>query len=106
MSVLWREVRYKLFVDTNRRPEKLVDVINDPAEQKNLMDDPAHGAVVVRLLKAIDTMPQRDNDPLYTPDSDYPVYKNDGKRSQIHKIGHPDNPKGDHAPAKKKKKAR
>ncbi|MCP4456086.1 MAG: sulfatase-like hydrolase/transferase [Planctomycetes bacterium] len=101
-----REARYKLFVGIDRTPEKLVDVINDPAETKNLMDDPVYAAVVVRLFKAIDTMPSKDNDPQYTRDPDYPAYKRDGKRSQLHKIGHPDNLKGDHPPVKKMKKGR
>ncbi len=88
----------------DRKPEKLVDVIQDPEEKNNLMGNPEYDAVVARLFKALDAMPSRDNDPKYTHDPDYPAYKKDGKRSQLHKIGHPDNPKGDHAPAKKKKK--
>lgn len=99
-----REVRYKLFVAPDRRPERLVDVIEDPAETKDLMGDPAYGPVVVRLMKAIEAMPARDNDPKYRHDSEYPAYKKDGKRSQLHKIGHPDNPKGDHSKPKKNRK--
>jgi len=39
-------------------------------------------------------------------DGGYPVYKKDDKQSQLHKIGHPENPKGDHPELKKKEKRR
>jgi len=98
-----REERYKLFVGIDRKPEKLVDVINDPAEEKNLIDNPEYASIVARLYKAVEAMPEMDNDPTYTRDPDYPVYKDDGKRSKFHKIGHPENPQGDHSKPKKKK---
>jgi len=99
-----REERYKLFVGIDRKPVKLVDVINDPAEEKNLIDNPEYASIVKRLYKPIEAMPEMDNDPSYTRDPDYPVYKNDGKKSQIHKIGHPENPNGDHPELDKKQK--
>ncbi len=98
-----REERYKLFVGIDRKPEKLVDVIKDPTEEKNLLDNPEYAAIVKRLYKPIESMPEMDNDPSYTSNPDYPVYKNDGKRSKLHKIGHPENPKGDHPELDKKK---
>lgn len=85
-----RETRYKLFVGTDRKPVKLVDVINDPAEEVNLIDNPEYAPVVARLYKPIESMPEMDNDPSYTHDPEYPVYRNDGKRSKTHKIGRPD----------------
>jgi len=97
-----REERYKLFVGTDRKPEKLVDVINDPAEKMNLIDNPEYASIVARLYKPIEFMPETDNDPSYTVIPDYPVYRDNGKRSKLHKIGHPDNPEGDHSELKKK----
>ena len=90
-----RETRYKLFVGTDRKPEKLVDVINDPEEKINLMGNPEYRDVLERLSGVIATLPKQDNDPIYTPIPDYPKYKTQSKpanatprKSKEHKAGH------------------
>ena len=70
-----REGRYKLFVGTDRKPEKLVDVINDPDEKTNLMGDPKYQTELKRLSGIIDLLPQKDNNPIYTRIPDYPRYR-------------------------------
>ena len=80
-----REERYKLFVGPDRQPEKLVDVIADPAEKNNLMDNPEYASVVARLLKAVGGMPTKDEDPKYERIDGYPAYKKAKKPSQVHK---------------------
>jgi len=64
-----REKRFKLYVSTKRRAEKLVDVIADPEEKTNLIDssNPEVKAALARMLPIIDTFPERDNDPIYSP---------------------------------------
>ena len=58
-----RDSRYKLFIDTKRQPEKLIDLEKDPAELNNLIDNPEYKAVLDRLSQAIETFPEMDNDP-------------------------------------------
>jgi arylsulfatase A-like enzyme len=87
-----REARYKLFVGTDRKPEKLVDVINDPDETINLMANPEYNGVLARLTAVIETFPAQDNDPKY---STLPPNEWDKKatvNSQTHKIGYPNTP--------------
>jgi len=95
-----REARYKLFVGPDRKAYKLVDVINDPDEKVDLMSNPEYKEILNRLSAVIETLPQRDNDPKYSVLSanewDLPVKV----KSQVHKVGHPDNP----APISEQKK--
>ena len=70
-----REGRYKLFVGTDRKPEKLVDVMNDPDEKTNLMGDPKYQTEMKRLSGIIDLIPEKDNNPIYTRIPDYPRYR-------------------------------
>ena len=60
-----REERYKLFVGVDRKPEKLVDVVADPDEKTNLLENPEYQPVVKRLMAVIEDQPELDNDPLY-----------------------------------------
>lgn len=86
-----RESRYKLFVGTDRQPEKLVDVIDDPEEKNNLLSNPEYAAVVKRLMKVVQAQPVQDHDPNYDR---LPANSWDLKakaKSQVHKIGHPEN---------------
>jgi|TARA_B110000495_G_C23002883_1_gene592061 arylsulfatase A-like enzyme len=64
-----REKRFKLYVNTQRQAEKLVDVLADPEEETNLINssDPEVQAALARLKPIIATFPERDNDPIYTP---------------------------------------
>jgi arylsulfatase A-like enzyme len=69
-----RETRYKLFVGTDRKPQKLVDVIKDPGENTNLMNNPEYRPELERLSKVIGQLPEKDNNPIYTRIPDYPRY--------------------------------
>ena len=64
-----REKRYKLYVSPQKQAEKLVDVLTDPAEANNLINskDPNAIAALARMSALIPTFPDRDNDPIYTP---------------------------------------
>lgn len=69
-----REKRFKLYVDSNKQPEKLVDVLADPVELNNLINsqDPDAKAALARMSALIPGFPSRDNDPIYTPLPDQP----------------------------------
>ena len=86
-----RETRYKLFVGPDRKPVKLVDVIKDLDETTNLMGNAEYDDVFKRLVAAVEALPKHDNDPVYEalPSKSRGKYK-----SQVHKVGHPDNPDG------------
>ena len=62
-----RDRRYKLFVGTNRQPEKLVDLQNDPEEEHNLLSSERAEVqqAYQKLWAAIRRMPYRDHDPRY-----------------------------------------
>jgi arylsulfatase A-like enzyme len=100
-----RGPRYKLFIGSDRKPEKLVDLQKDLDEKNNLMDDPAYKDILEKLVKVIPTLPEKDNDPDYKKLKSNPWDKKPTVKSQIHKIGHPDNP-APNPPIKKKRKKR
>ena len=64
-----REKRFKLYVSPQKEPEKLVDILADPDEQTNLIgsSDPEAQAALARMSALISTFPERDSDPIYTP---------------------------------------
>jgi len=64
-----RDKRYKLYIDTNRRPVKLIDLQRDPAEQTNLISAPdkAAQAALETLAKAAQQFPEQDAWPQYDP---------------------------------------
>ena len=64
-----RNEEYKLYISTDRQPEKLVSVINDPDERVNLLesDDPEIRAQFESLWLAAQAFPAQDNDPDYVP---------------------------------------
>ena len=64
-----RDERFKLYVDTQRRPVQLFDLASDPWEKRNLIasEDPEAVAALARLSEPLATFPERDNDPIYTP---------------------------------------
>lgn len=84
-----RDKRFKLFIGPDRKPEKVVDVINDPDEKINLMGNPEYQEVCKRLIAVISSFPVMDQDPHYKklPPNvwDRPV----NAKSQVHKKGHP-----------------
>ncbi|QDU97662.1 sulfatase-like hydrolase/transferase [Lignipirellula cremea] len=62
-----REKRFKLWIDTDRTPSRLFDLIGDPWEEQNLIDsqDPAAMAALQRLTRAAATFPETDAAPIY-----------------------------------------
>lgn len=64
-----RDKAYKLFVSAERKPEKLVSVIDDPGEKVNLLTDkdPTIIAELEKLWAAVLSFPEQDSDPHYVP---------------------------------------
>ncbi len=64
-----RTERYKLYVDTQRTPEKLFDLQADPWEENNLIESKDPAAVKARLFltRQLSQYPGRDSDPIYRP---------------------------------------
>jgi len=62
-----RDQRFKLWIDTNRKPIKLFDLSTDPWEEQNLIDsnDPFARAAFKRLTAVAASFPQQDGPPLY-----------------------------------------
>lgn len=69
-----RNKRWKLWVGTNRQPEKLFDMENDPWESINLIDsdDPAVRAARAQLWSVIESQPTEDAAPRYRPNPPQP----------------------------------
>jgi len=70
-----RNERYKLYINTVREPEMFIDLLDDPAEQFNLID--SLNTVDRRsnfdyLTGLISMFPLEDNDPIYDPNPDQP----------------------------------
>ncbi|MGI9552761.1 MAG: sulfatase-like hydrolase/transferase [Aurantibacter sp.] len=65
-----RNKKYKLYVDYRRQPEKFFDMIEDPYEQSNLIDEintREQKEHFEKLVAVIETFPKADNDPQYRP---------------------------------------
>jgi arylsulfatase A-like enzyme len=64
-----RDKKYKLFVSSERKPEKLVNLQTDPREKENLLppSNPESKAAFEKLWKVIEKFPGKDNDPIYNP---------------------------------------
>jgi arylsulfatase A-like enzyme len=64
-----RNKRYKLFVDSRRKSEKLVDLIVDPDESENLLDrlDENSNEAYEFLRNVVRQFPKKDADPIYLP---------------------------------------
>lgn len=62
-----RDKRFKLWIDTNRKPIKLYDLKTDPWEEQNLIDsnDPKARAALKRLSAVASTFPKQDGAPIY-----------------------------------------
>jgi len=64
-----RDKRFKLYIGTDRKPAKLVDLKADPQETTNLLgsDDPAARAALAKFMKVAGTFPEKDANPKYDP---------------------------------------
>jgi len=64
-----RNKTYKLYVSTERKMEKFVNVEIDPEEKNNLInsDDPTVKKNLEKLWNAASQFPEKDNDPVYNP---------------------------------------
>jgi arylsulfatase A-like enzyme len=64
-----RNKAYKLFVSSDRKPEKLISISDDPEERSDLLsnNDPKIKNEFEKLWKAASGFPEKDNDPIYKP---------------------------------------
>ncbi|WP_373515800.1 sulfatase-like hydrolase/transferase [Persicitalea sp.] len=63
-----RNERYKLYIDSNRKPEKFIDLREDPEEKINLLDSLTNGerkANFSKLMAVVKSFPEKDSDPKY-----------------------------------------
>jgi len=82
-----RNKEYKLFISSERKPEKLVSLSADPEEKTNLLfsSDPKIKSVVHELWESADKFPLMDNDPFYIPLSPEPWDEKITVKSQVWK---------------------
>ena len=64
-----RDKRHKVWVSEQRKITQLYDLQSDPFEQKNLIEsaNPEHLAAIKKFQAVVDTMPEKDARPGYTP---------------------------------------
>ena len=65
-----RNEQYKLYIGSDRKPEKFFDLKNDPYERYNIMDSLQTSVIknnFDKLLSVVKSFPLRDNDPKYVP---------------------------------------
>jgi len=64
-----RDKQYKVWVSEQRKITQLYDLQSDPFEQKNLIDSmrPEHLAAINKFQVIVDSMPEKDARPAYTP---------------------------------------
>lgn len=67
-----RDKNYKLYVETDRSSAKLVDLENDPAELKNVINDPDYSAALNKLQEIEKQFPATDGSPRYEPLKELP----------------------------------
>ena len=69
-----RDRRYKLFIGKDRKPEKFVDLKNDPAEEHDLTGKESTEASAARrkLEGLIPKLPRQDADPKYNANPPQP----------------------------------
>jgi arylsulfatase A-like enzyme len=84
-----RDERYKLYVGTDRKAEKFIDLQNDPDERVDITGDENEEAKAsrVKFEKLIPTWPERDADPICTPQSPQPWDMPVTVKSQVWKKG-------------------
>lgn len=64
-----RDKQYKVWVSEQREITQLYDLLTDPFEQNNLIasSKPEHSAAIKKFQAVVDTMPEKDARPGYTP---------------------------------------
>ena len=64
-----RDKEYKLYVSTERKPEKLFYLKEDPFESVNLIasDKRQYQEAIKKFMKVVETFPTQDHDPKYNP---------------------------------------
>ena len=69
-----RDEQYKLYIGPDRKPEKLVDLKTDPDEQTDITGSEDEAALAARhkFEQLIPTWPERDSDPICTPQPPQP----------------------------------
>lgn len=84
-----RNERYKLFIGTDKKPEKLIDLSKDPEEENNLIKDPSVKQVLDAFKDVVESLPSKDKDPVYEklPANDWD--KKPEFKSQEHKKDQP-----------------
>lgn len=76
-----RDKRYKVWVSSNRRISQLHDLLEDPAEEHNLLGSrkKEHKQAFARFKKIVDSLPEKDGRPLYEPRAPNPWDRKLGK---------------------------
>lgn len=64
-----RNKKYKLFISSEKEPEKLINLKIDPEEKNNLLSDKTvkNKSALKKLWKVVEMFPEKDNDPVYNP---------------------------------------
>ena len=88
-----RNNHYKIYIGSDRKPQKLVHLANDPNEMEDLLasKDPEVNTARRIFRNAVEQMPKQDADPKYSPLSQRPWYLQPTTPSQVWKDGFPGN---------------
>ena len=88
-----RNDRYKIYINSNREAEKMVDLRRDPEENLNILNSATPEIAAARRLfmKAVDQMPTKDADPRYQALPQREWFLIPDTPSQIWKTGRPNN---------------
>ncbi len=100
-----RDGRFKLFVSTQRKPQKLIDLSKDSEEKNNLIGNPEYKEVLKRLSAVVETLPIKDNDPAYTILAANEWDKKARFEADIHKLENPLKPRTTNRKKSRKKGA-
>lgn len=78
-----RDKRYKVWVNEERKIDRLYDLQTDPLEKKNFIagTEPEHRAALVKFQVVVDAMPKKDARPQYAPRTPNPWDKKFGSAS-------------------------
>lgn len=76
-----RDKRYKAWVNTNKRIDRLHDLQQDPKEETNLIDSKAeeHQQALAKFQQVVNTLPDKDARPSYEPRAANPWDRKMGK---------------------------
>jgi arylsulfatase A-like enzyme len=70
-----RDERFKAYVGRDRSIEKLIDLKEDPWEEKNLKGNPEHKDIEERFASYVTTFPEQDNDPKHDKMKKLPYHR-------------------------------